>query len=55
MQMVRPNWSGMYNPDGDSQLYLIARNSAVELAGLAVELDKLGQPADVYPWRGKSD
>jgi hypothetical protein len=54
MQTVKPIWAGMYNPDGGSRLYLFTRTSAVDLAELARALDKLGQPTDVFPWRGKS-
>lgn len=53
--MVRPNWPGMYNPDGGTRLYLVAdAKLGVPLAPIAAALDALPTPIVEATWNGES-
>lgn len=53
--IMKPAWSGMYNPDGGSRLYLIADAQKGILLGPIVEvLDALPAPVVEEGWDGES-
>ncbi|MDT4872395.1 hypothetical protein D3C85_1500200 [compost metagenome] len=54
--MVKPEWSGMYAPDGNSRLYLFARNEKeIPIQAMKAALDALPPPYTVKEWRGESE
>ncbi|MDP3753359.1 MAG: DUF5623 domain-containing protein [Polaromonas sp.] len=53
--IVRPAWLGMYNPDGGSQLYLIADGlKGIPLGPIVGALDALTAPIVEEAWDGES-
>lgn len=53
--IIRPNWRGMYNPDGESQIYLVShREKGVPLESIARALDGLPSPVTETNWNGES-
>jgi hypothetical protein len=54
-EIAKPLWSGMYNPDGGSRLYLIADSmKGVPLAPIVAALDLLPEPIVEAAWDGES-
>lgn len=55
IEIARPNWAGMYNPDGGSQLYLFSQaGRGVLLADVVAKLNKLPLPMIEGAWNGTS-
>lgn len=53
--IVKPSWPGMYNPDGGSQLYLIAdAEKGIPLAPIVAALERLPAPIVENSWDGES-
>jgi hypothetical protein len=54
--IVRPNWAGMYNPDGGCELYLTAdKAKGFDLAAAANALNALPPPFVEADWDGRSE
>lgn len=54
--IVKPQWAGMYAPDGGSRLYLISHETkGIALEPVAAALDKLPAPIVEASWDGESD
>ncbi len=53
--ILKPEWPGMYNPDGGTRLYLIAdADKGILLKPLAAALDSLPKPIIEETWDGES-
>jgi hypothetical protein len=53
--IAKPEWRGMYNPDGGSQLYLIAEAAkGIPLEPIAAALNRLPPPIVEETWDGES-
>jgi hypothetical protein len=53
--IVKPSWAGMYNPDGGSQLYLVAHSQkGISLQPLLAVLNRLPEPMIEATWDGES-
>lgn len=53
--VIRPEWAGMYNPDGGSRLYLIAdAEKGVPLGPIVEALNRLPAPIVEETWDGES-
>ena len=53
--IVKPEWAGMYAPDGGSRLYLIADGTkGIPLQPIVAALDKLPSPIVEAAWDGES-
>lgn len=53
--IVKPSWTGIYNPDGGTRLYLIADSQkGIPLAPVAAALDQLPTPIAEATWNGES-
>lgn len=51
----KPEWTGMYNPDGGSQLYLITNaEKGIPLDPIVAALNRLPAPIDEKTWDGES-
>lgn len=51
----KPEWTGMYNPDGGSRLYLIAdAERGIPLDPIVAALNRLAAPIDEKTWNGES-
>lgn len=53
-EVVKPAWPGMYNPEGGSRLFLLARAGTVPLTKLSQSLSALVRPPSWQQWKGKS-
>lgn len=55
INVARPRWAGMYNPDGDSQLYLFSQvGRGLPLDEVVARLDRLPAPMVEAQWDGTS-
>jgi hypothetical protein len=55
IEVARPGWAGMYNPDGGSQLYLFSQaGRGVSLADVVAKLNQLPPPMVEAGWNGTS-
>lgn len=53
--IVKPDWPGMYNPDGGSRLYLISDlEKGIPLESVVATLNKLPPPVVEGNWNGES-
>ncbi len=53
--VVKPNWSGMYNPDGESDMYLIADRTKTNLISKLIDaINLLDSPYSPNNWQGIS-
>ncbi len=53
--IAKPSWSGMYNPDGGTRLYLIADSTkGIALAPIVAALNQLPAPIIEEDWNGES-
>lgn len=53
--IVKPEWAGMYNPDGGSRLYLVTdKANGIPLSPIAAALNKLPEPIVESIWNGES-
>jgi len=53
--IVKPEWAGMYAPDGGSRLYLVADEAkGIPLQPIAAALDRLPAPIVESAWGGES-
>jgi hypothetical protein len=54
--IVKPEWIGMYNPDGGSRLYLVAdKTKGIPLSPVAAALNNLPAPIIESTWNGESE
>lgn len=54
-QMVKPDWRGMYNPDGGARIHLFTRTSSkIDLADLSQRLEQLPDDFGHEEWKGTS-
>lgn len=55
IEIARPAWAGMYNPDGGSQIYLISQKGrGVQLDEVVAKLNRLPPPMVEQAWNGTS-
>ncbi|MGH8506912.1 MAG: hypothetical protein ACRETM_13290, partial [Stenotrophobium sp.] len=55
IEIARPSWPGMYNPDGGSQIYLFSQiGRGVPLDGIVASLNRLPAPIVETTWNGTS-
>jgi hypothetical protein len=53
--IVKPEWAGMYNPDGGTRLYLVAdAKKGIPLEPVTAALNRLPAPIDEETWDGES-